>query len=389
MESFAISGAHVMGRWERTFALDSRAELRAYYDHTERGDALESRHTVDVELQHGLRLGRHRPLWGLGYRRTSDDIGASPVTVFTPARRTFELYTGFLQDEVALAGQAARLIAGVKVEHNDFTGFEVQPSLRLAWYPTPDQVAWGAVSRAVRTPSRADEDLRHVAAVFPAAGVLNEVMIVGNPAVVSEELVAWELGYRVRPASSLSLDVVAFLNDYDHLRSLEPEAPAMAGSAPAPVVVLPQRIDNGLLGRTWGAELAAQWAVVPGWRLAASWTHLRVDTRAREGSAEVNPEAPEGDSPRHQVHLRSFVDLPACLELDATLYHSSPLPNRGVAAWTRLDLMLGWRVSPAVDLRIGVQNVLEDGQLEFGRNAGGRLATEIPRAVFGKAVWRF
>jgi len=386
---FAIRGAHVRGRWERRLTDDSRAELRAWYDHTERGDALETRRTLDVELLHSLRFGRHRPLWGFGYRRMGDAIGASPVTAFVPPRRTAELFSGFAQDEVALAGGDASLIVGAKLEHNDFTGLELQPSARLAWFPTGSQVVWGAVSRAVRTPSRSDHDLRYAASVFPAGGVLNEVTIVGDPGAVSEEVVSWELGYRAQPAATVSLDLAAFVNDYDRLRSLEPEAPLPVGFDEMPVVALPLRIGNGLFGRTWGAELAANWAAAPGWRLAAAYTHLHVDTRARPESRHPTPDSLEGDSPRHQLNLRSFLDLPGGFELDTTLYHCSSLPTRGVPAWTRLDLMLGWRPSAALELRIGVQDLLEDGQLQFDRNVGGRLATAVPRVLFGRVAWHF
>ena len=51
---------------------------------------------------------------------------------FLPAKLTRRLYSGFIQDEIQLAGDRLRLTIGSKFEHNDYTGFEVQPSVRLA-----------------------------------------------------------------------------------------------------------------------------------------------------------------------------------------------------------------------------------------------------------------
>lgn len=388
-ERFRAEGGHVLGSFDRRFSERSELRARAYYDRTERGDALETRDTVDFELQHTLEAGRHRATWGLGYRGSRDTIGASAVTSFTPRRRALAVWSGFAQDEIELGGDVV-VIAGAKVEHNDFTGLELQPSLRASWFPTRSQVVWGAVSRAVRTPSRAESDIRHTAAVVETAGALGEVVIAGDPAGRAEELLACELGYRVQAAGGVSLDLALFYNDYDRLRSLEPEAPAAAGfEGDTPVLLLPQRIANGLVGRTWGAELAANWLLTRRLRLAGAWTYLGVDTRRAPGGRSATPDAIEGDSPRHQLQLRALADLPRGLELDASLYHSGRLANRGVPAWTRLDLMLGLRPRPALELRLGVQNLLDAGHLEFDRNVGGRLATEIPRAVVARAALRF
>ena len=44
-----------------------------------------------------------------------------------------------------------KLTLGAKVEHNEFTGFEFQPSARLLWTINKKQVAWGAISRAANS----------------------------------------------------------------------------------------------------------------------------------------------------------------------------------------------------------------------------------------------
>ena len=106
---------------------------------------------------------------------------------------SLETFSGFAQDEIALRDRL-HLTVGAKLEHNPYTDFEFQPSVRLAWKATDRQTLWSAVSRAVRTPSRLDRDL---------------VFLPGKD-FHSEELVAYELGYRTQPAERLSLSIAAF-----------------------------------------------------------------------------------------------------------------------------------------------------------------------------------
>jgi iron complex outermembrane receptor protein len=387
---FSIRGGHLLGRWQRAFSSTSEAELQLYYDRTERGDVEETRDTFDAELHHSFALGRSRLHWGVGFRRSSDATLSTPVTTFDPSARTLDLCSAFVQDEIEIAGGRGRVVLGAKLEHNDFTGLEVQPTARAAWFPTPRQVVWTAASRAVRTPSQGDHGVRYTSAVFPdAAGTVEEVRIVGDPSFASEELLAWELGYRVRPASTLSFDISTFLHDYHDLRTLEPGPPQLVPDSGRARIVLPQVVHNGKSGRALGVEVAVHWAPTTRWRLAAGFAGLGLKLHPYPDSLDTHARAAEGDSPERQLHVRSFLDLPGDLELDAAFYHASSLPNRGVPSWSRLDVMVGWRPTPSMELRAGLQDVLDGGQLEFDRNVGGRAATEIPRAAYARLQWRF
>jgi iron complex outermembrane receptor protein len=386
---FDVNGGHVLGRLQRELSGGGQARLQAYYDRGERGDAFERpddyrerRFTFDLELQHALApAGRHRLLWGLGYRRTSDRIGGTGVFRFVPEARSLDLASAFAQDEIELAGGVARLLVGAKLEHNDFTGLELQPNVRLAVFPSERQMAWAAVSRAVRTPSRGDRGVRYVLSAFPdASGTLNEVTYLGSESFASEELVAYELGYRARPSPRLSFDLAGFVNDYDGLRTVEPATPFPSEDGARRV--LPQVVRNGASGRTWGVELSTQWVAARWLRLAAGYTGLQVNLHPEASGGARSVRTDEGTSPRHQLHARAFADLPGSLELDAALYLCGALESRSVPAWSRLDVMLAWRPSEAVELRAGVQDAAGASQLEYMQEVGGRPPTEIPRAGF-------
>src|SRR5262249_19692507 len=152
----------LLGRWQRIFSATSVMTLQLYYDRTQRREPTfrDTRDTFDVDLQHHFRLPwRQEITWGLGYRLASGETHTIPSIVREPPRRTDQLFSAFIQDEVELVAERLRLLVGSKFEHNDYSDFEFQPSARLLWTPTARQTVWAAVSRAVRTPSRIEHDL--------------------------------------------------------------------------------------------------------------------------------------------------------------------------------------------------------------------------------------
>ncbi|MFL6293142.1 MAG: TonB-dependent receptor plug domain-containing protein [Thermoanaerobaculia bacterium] len=369
-----VDGGNLLGRWTRTLAEDSDLELQVYWDRTHRRiPALFEEHldTLDLDLQHRFPLaGRHDVVWGLGYRWHHDRVGNSPGLAFLPARRDFDLFSLFAQDEVSLLDNRLALTVGTKLEHNDSTGLEVQPSVRAAWKASERRTLWAAVSRAVRTPARIDED------IF-AFGPGGQVLLRGSRDFESEELIAWELGYRIQPHPEVLLDVAAFYNVYDDLRSQEPPANG----------AIPITLANKLAGETWGIELRSNLQPVPGWRLQVAYAWLDKELRLDPDSRDRTRGAGEGNDPEHRFTLRSGFDLSAGLELDGWLRYVSELPSPAVDDYTELDLRLGWRSAGGLELSLVGQNLLHESHAEFGPATA--LREEVERSLYGKVVWRF
>lgn len=391
-----VGGGHLLGRWQRTMSTTSELALQLYYDRTERTAALveEDRDTFDVELQHGFApTARHRVVWGLGYRRTGDDIRGTELLSLHPARRTDELASAFFQDEVTLRPDRLWLILGSKLEHNDYSGFELQPNLRTVWIPRPRHTLWGAVSRAIRTPSRAEHDLRlssEVAgpgALFPASPPA-VFTVLGNPDYGSEELLAWELGYRAGLAPGLFVDVATFYNVYDRLRATRTGEPFPEVAPAPPHLVVPVYPTNDLDGETWGAELAVDWRAAGNWRLSAAYTYLRVQLHERPGIDPLNLSV-EGDSPRHQLAFRSSLDLLRGLELDLTARYVDELPALATDSYVSLDLRLGWKPVSRLELSLVGQDLLEGSHVEFAPEVIPTHPTGVERGLYGKLIWRF
>lgn len=369
-----LDGGNLLGRWSRALSDTSNMELQVYWDRTHRyiPDLFEEHlDTWDLDFQHRLLLaGRHDVVWGLGYRLMRDRVDNSAVVAFLPGRRTMELGSAFVQDEIELVQDRLRLTVGSKLEHHESTGLEVQPNARLAWTPDERRTLWAAISRAVRTPTRIDED---VVFYFPDGSAF----VQGSRDFHSEKLLAYELGYRRQLGQDLSLDVATFYNVYDELRSQEP----------APGGGFPITLANNLEGETYGLEVRSSWQATPRWRWHAAYAYLEKDLRVQPGSRDVTGGRGEGNDPRHRASLRSSLDLPAGLELDGWLRYVDELPFPAVPSYLGLDLRLGWRPTGALELSLVGQNLLHESHPEFGAPTPNRL--EVERGFYGRATWRF
>jgi iron complex outermembrane receptor protein len=377
------SGGNLLGRWSHTFAPNSELTLQAYYDRTVRDSPVfgEDRDTGDVDLQHRFDWGdRQKIIWGAGFRATHADIKNSLNISFMPNDRTLKLYSAFVQDEITLIPDRVRVTVGSKFEHNDFTGFEIQPSARALWTPGHAQTIWASVSRAVRTPSEAESDI----SINPAPPVPippGFLTIMGNPDMESEKLIAYELGYRIQPISQLKLDATAFYNVYDELRSLEPLFPGP---------VTPRRVANKLFGETYGAEISATAQVFKQWRVQTAYTYFDAQIHPERDSLDrASERAAEGASPHHQFFIRSLVDLPWNVRFDSTLRYVDELRTPHVSSYVTADVRVAWSPRPDLEFAIVGRNLFDDRHKEFGPTFVGTQRTEVERSVYATVVWRY
>ncbi len=371
-DTVSTSGTNILARWSHRQSDTSDTAVQVYFDHTERLDKLlfnEVLDTYDLDFQHRSLLGkRHDVVWGLGYRLTKDATQGGHLVSFSPTSRAQSLLSAFVNDEIALAGQRVRLTLGTKLEHNEFTGFEIQPNIRLLCSLAKGRSVWGAVSRAVRVPARIERDIRFTLLSVPDGyGGQVKTVVTGNPAFVSEELIAYEIGYRDQSVKNLSWDVTGFMNDYSKLRTLAFAAPYMEGAD----TIMPAYMVNDISGKAYGIELAANWRVTSNWRLAGTFSVLRTDFHASPFSTDPKSVGMyEGSEPRTHYNLRSSIDLPGNQEFDLTFYSYSRLAGRGVSAFNRLDGRFSWHAKDATDISIQMTNALNSRHVEFGSYYG-------------------
>ncbi len=372
-DNIRVNGSNLLGRWTRTLAPKSDLQLQIYFDRTHRripGSFTQDLSTGDLDFQHRFPIGAaHDVVWGAGYRIVADDIANTPANAFLPAEVTRTSFNAFVQDEITLSKERLALTVGSKVEHNEYTGFELEPSARLSFTPDRRRAVWAAVSRAIRAPSRIDRDL-----FSPATPPFR---VAGGPSVVSEVLLAYEIGCRAQLSSDLSVSLAGFFNEYRNLRSLEPLNP------PAP---FPVEANSGLRGRSTGAEATVEWRIARSLRLRAGYTELRVRSGPQPGSLHRPTRDSIARDPNHQFRLRSRWDVSRRWECDVLLRYVSPIPSQRVPGYTEADLRIGWTPSAAWELSVLGQNLLHKQHAEFNALGGRR---EIQRGVYGRAAWRF
>ena len=384
-----LSGGNLLGRWERELGSGSDIQLQTYYDRTNRKQAnfAESRDTFDIDFIHHLTLpGRQDFLWGLGARLSSGNVSeVVPTVVFTPNHYTDKLYNAFIQDEIPIVGDQLSLTIGSKFLHNGYSGFEIQPTARLLWTPSSRQTVWAAVTRAVRTPSRVEEDLQLTGVAAPTP--LTFFRIIGDRKFSSESLIRYEAGYRSLVSPKFYVDIAAFYNSYDHLLSVEPGAPFSESSPPPPHTVIPFFFRNGLLGHTAGFEIAPDWTPTRAWRLRGSYSFLHIDLDKKASSQDTSSgNSTQGSSPHHQVAIQSFLDLPKKLQFDQTFRYVSALPAQLVRAYTTADVRFSWHATRSLDVSVVGQNLFQPHHAEFGGDPGPLVGIE--RSAYIKLTWQ-
>jgi iron complex outermembrane receptor protein len=378
------SGGNVLLRWRRLMSSGSDLQLQASYDHTHTlaPQYGENRSTLDVDfLAHWTMARRHNLLLGTGARVSpSRFLQVIPTLTFDPLRQTDSVYSAFAQDELELIRKRLRVTVGAKLERNNYTGVEVQPGARLLWTPGAQTSFWAAATRAVRTPSRLEEDFQYLG--FLAASPLTYLQITGNHDVVSEELTGYEGGYRTALPGRAYLDVSAFHNHHDHLSSL-----ALKIVPPPPYVLLQFPYVNGVKGTSDGFEITPSWQPLTRWQIKGSYSYLHIDLTNRPGDTDKSAVTKyEGSSPAHQVLVQSFINLPAGFQFDTTGRYASALPARVVKAYATADVRLGYQVAPGVSLSISGQNLLQPHHLEFGHDPGPIVA--VRRSGYISLSWR-
>jgi iron complex outermembrane receptor protein len=376
-------GQNILSRWTHTVDEDTDWALQTYFDRagrtTEIGDPLQE--TLDVDYQFHFLIGdEHNVICGAGYRHIEDQLLGTFNVALDPAYRTTNLYSCFIQDEIMLQEDLWYLVVGSKFEHNDFSGFEYQPSVRLLYTPSKRKTWWAAVSRAVRTPSRVNQNLISHQFVSPIGPTFVEIL--GDPTPVSEALLAYELGYRAQPTDEFAWDLALFYNDYTRLTGFGATgAPFFDPSIPA--VLIPTELTNSRAGDTYGAELSASYRLAPDWEISGAYTFLQMDVLTVDGVAI------DGVSPQNQLYVHSAWNLPRDWEFDLIGRYVDSLPALGVSSYTTMDVRFAWRPRKNFEWDIVGRNLLDSPHLEFVDIEGGTASTEVQAQVFTSLTWTY
>ncbi len=398
-----VSGGNLLARWTRTFSKKSEVIFQAYYDHNDREEFFgsETVDTADIDFQHRFSIiDRLEILWGLGYRHTrSNMVGKETIHGIAsfsvdPQVRGDDLYSGFLQGRIPFFNKKGEFTLGTKLEHNDYSGFEWQPSARVMYHLNADHSLWAAVSRTVRTPSRTehDADISGGGTILPEeqGGFLSFVRILGNREIESETIASYEAGYRGRLGENIFLDFTVYYNEYKDLVAGDQIAPPQVEQSLSGVtVVFPFLLNNAMDGETYGAEMSCGWSITDWWRLTGGLTWFEFNSLNVGNSQESRMGFREDENADYFVSLVSYMDLPENFEINTTLYSVDALKGLDIDSRVRLDLNVGWHPTESLTVMLGARNLFNDDNQEFSDTMDGIQASNIPQTFYTKISFTF
>lgn len=394
--------------WTRQLSANSETTLQTYYDHETRESALIGleRDTVDIDFKHRWKqTDSLRLIWGAGYRESKDILTDSDIARAQRRELTVRVSQAFLQEEYQ-ATDTFKILAGLKLENNTFSDFEVQPSLKMDWEVTGNFDLWSSVSKAVRTPSRFSNglnvDIPNL--LLPPNSPLNSTAVTtvvslrGVEGIEPEELIAYELGARWQASDALEIDVALFWNDYDKLTGTQVSFPdvcyPLADCSLNNFTRADLQSNNAVTGRTIGGEINVHWQATDSLSFDANYSIVDYKIEAPYEEGGFLAELSEVQNPRHIANLRTHYQLSDAMAISAWLRHTDKLagleelPTFSIPSYTEFDLNLSYAFSKSFEARITAANLLDNQHLENASELGDVEATLVPRMLRLDLVWR-
>jgi iron complex outermembrane receptor protein len=382
-QDIRYQGGHILGRWTDKRPNNAQLSLQAYINWTQRDEPFnfnEDRITYDLDAQYNFaQRGVHELIIGGGLRLLNDEKEGSRNVEFNPRKRDDALYSFFVQDKIILQPDKWFLTLGSKFEYNDYSGYEPQPNIRLQWNANSTQTFWSAISRAVRTPTAIEEDITSTLATAASA----RAAIEPNDHFHSEELVAYELGYRHQINPRLSLDIATFYNDYQHLTTTRFQEPrVVVNNIDPPHIFIPVQFTNEMDGTTSGVEVVTNWSLGESLNLMLNYSYLHMELEHLDPAQK----SAEYLYPRHQAGIAVFYNLGNQWTLDTTATYVDELIT--TPSYIRWNVILGKQFGNNLRLNLIAKNLGDSHHPEFG-SMDDINAAEIERSLFAKVTWSF
>lgn len=386
-----LKGGHIRSRYSRIFNADSNLDIQFYYDYTSRHEWLYDQkiQKLDLDLQHSLRLmDTHRLTWGGNVDLSFDSYDSRQGQINIPLRhRRAHLFSLFAQDDYSLSDDITLTIGG-KCEYNEVTGWEWQPNLRLLWQMNPHLSLWGAVSRAVRTPAHVEHHGDLIASIDPPSLTVPLVQVVtidGDHNIDAEDLIAWELGARYAFSNSLSFDIALFIHEYDNLQGGTLQSASVDVLDGQPVYLINYRANNKFDGRSYGAEFAVDWCVLPVWKLLLAYSFLDMNLREPNAMEIAYPERLS----QHQLSLQSRWNISSKFNADCWLTYTDGIETQDIKESWDLQLRVDWQVNSAWRIELIGKNLLHDDKQEIKSELSSVISSRSEREALLRFHYQF
>ncbi|NQZ11120.1 MAG: TonB-dependent receptor, partial [Algicola sp.] len=248
------TNANLSFQWQRQMSTDKAFTLSAQIQDSERDSdyyRIEDRMS-NIDVDTNYKWQQHQIVVGFGARQHD---------ILFEARRAFAISDGsgqsdtrtrilsaYIQDEWRLHPNHS-LILGTKFESHVHTdkasnfNYEADvwlPTLRYRFDISENAKIWAALSRSARIPSIVEHSIQIPLVTLEPNTVNNpspwvyELFTSGNSEFKKEKLTSIELGFRANIDESNSIDLVAFRNSYDDVRSFSSSGPFCVNSGLRP-----------------------------------------------------------------------------------------------------------------------------------------------------------
>jgi iron complex outermembrane receptor protein len=374
----------LLGRWSHKYDNDSDYEVQFYFDHTERNnssDVIARNSFYDIDFIRRLRLGRHALMLGGGGRHHFEEGKSNPTARFSDSSEDVLLANFFVQDEIRFSDFIS-LTLGSKLSYHDYIGLKPQPGARLSVKASEDTFFWGAVNRALRTPSRFERGIRLLGNDRDPNG-FEAIAIQSDPSVQAEDLISYELGFRHRSPKQWHLDVSAFFSEYDSLLGLDPKI-ANIGFGEEGLLTLPLMITNIGGASVYGAEVEFDVDLAERTSLKLTYSLTRHEPKTKAGLILYSVETPQNMAAAQFAH--TFADA---LDFNAALRFVDTVRSFGPSAgsYIELDSRLAYQLNPQMQLSFQGLNLLQSAKREFVPITV--RATSVKRVLYAKLTYSF
>lgn len=384
------SGANSSLRYKNQLSEDEELRLNTDYIYEKRNSSVLGlrRHSIQGEAIYDRQLFEHTTATsGLGMNWYTDDTAGNFIETLDPESRTTQLYHGFLQLQHHLFDDSVHLLVGTKLEHNDYSGFEVMPTGRLVVEPNDSSSVWFSYSRAASTPGRAFDDTLLPVQFIPgsAGGPDTLVTVEGSNDIESMLLDAYEMGYRKQLSHSFFADIAVFYFDYSQLQGLHmgpPRSGPFLGEAPDATIV-PLVFGNRYDAWSYGGELSLDYAPEDQFNLSLFYSYLNLNVSGSDSTLDSEVLLKEGNSPEHSAGLRaSFMPLPD-VEIDSSLRYVDSLKFGEIPGYWELDARLAYTLDDQTELALVGRDLLHNNHIENQGSIFSPPRIEIERSVWG------
>jgi len=394
-----ITGYDALASWQTYFSNASVLKIIVVHDFSEREEGIIKAQfrMTEIDASYLFDLGKHHQfVSGVGYRLSQDQYTNRFRMTMIPSQKNLPLWSAFVQDNIHVIPKHFRVTLGSKFEHNVYSGFEIQPNLRLLFIPHQKMTFWAAVSRAVRTPARAERGGYYIADVMMTdqSDQLKETLIVvrmqGNPDFRPETLVAYEMGWRWSVSNTIYLDAATFYNRYNHIFSGFIENPYFETNIEPNHFVMPLLTDNRVAGHGFGFEMLSEIKFSRLWHLNMIYSFTKLDMHLIQGSTDTGtPENYEGQCPLHMGGIQSKINVSASMDFSLNLHYMDSVWELSIPEYWNMDMQFRWKPFKCCRIALVGHNLLHDRVLEFKPELDYTQYTCSQRGIYTNVEFRF